>query len=59
MNDTMIDQIAIQLQQVYDSLMIVTDQSDTLQQIRTYSLVVVILGEGILLMFDRKKKKNG
>ncbi|WP_416326874.1 hypothetical protein [[Eubacterium] hominis] len=57
--DTMIEKLAIEMQQIYDHLMFQVDTTETLQQVRIYSLGTIILSEALILIIDKiKKKKN-
>lgn len=60
LDEQMITSIAAKLQGIYEAYAIQIDQSNTFQQIRTYSLFVVIIAEVGLLMigFIQKKKSD-
>lgn len=60
LDEQMITSIAAKLQGIYEAYAIQIDQTSTFQQIRTYSLIVVIIAEAGLLIvgFIQKKKSD-
>lgn len=53
-----IEQLAVQMQDIYDNVTKTVDTSETLQKIKQYSLIGVIISEMLLIIVEQIKKRK-
>lgn len=58
LKDETIEQLAVQMQDIYDNVTRTVDTSETLQKIKQYSLIGVIVSEVLLIIVEQIKKRK-
>lgn len=58
LKDETIEQLAVQMQDIYDNVTRTVDTSEALQKIKQYSLIGVIASEVLLIIVEQMKKRK-